>query len=303
MDKYLAEGDQEGIRKINEELEILEECTSAQNTAQEYLDSRAHEESSTSSEKSTRRKMSNVKEDQIQQWRIESAERRKQLVGLEKQTELVNQNRTVLNPRVIKEKEEGILSETEMEPQELRQREMKISLSINQQEQQKEGQKIKRRDDARIGDEEQHVIGRDLWKQLKRVSIPIFDGNKSTYEGWKAAFTTCIDQAPATPEYKLLQLRQHLTGEALKCIKNLGHSTGAYEASKNRLERKFGGSCRRLALYIEQLESFTSIQYGNAKDVEEFSDLLNVAIINLRDSHQYQELLLTLNTVEERQLN
>ena len=76
MDKYLAEGDQEGIRKINEELEILEECTSAQNTAQEYLDSRAHEESSTSSEKSTRRKMSNVKEDQIQQWRIESAERR-----------------------------------------------------------------------------------------------------------------------------------------------------------------------------------------------------------------------------------
>ena len=76
-DKCLAEGDQEGIRKINEELETLEkECTSAQNRAQKYLGSRTHEESSTSSEKSTRRKMSNMKEDQIQQWRIESAERR-----------------------------------------------------------------------------------------------------------------------------------------------------------------------------------------------------------------------------------
>ena len=109
---------------------------------------------------------------------------------------------------------------------------MKINLSINQQEQQKEGENIKSRGDVRIGDEEQQLIGRDLWKQLKRVSIPIFDGNKSTYEGWKAAFTACIDQAPARPEYKLLQLR-HLTGEALKCIENLGHSTGAYEASKN----------------------------------------------------------------------
>ena len=125
---------------------------------------------------------------------------------------------------------------------------------------------------------------------MRRVSIPIFDENKSTYKSWKAAFTACIDQAPATPEYKLLQLRQHLAGDALKCIENLGHSAGACEASKNRLERKFGGSHRRLAIYIEQLEGFRSIQYGNAKDVEEFSDLLDVAIINLRESRQYHEL-------------
>ena len=60
-----------------------------------------------------------MKEDQIQQWRIESAERRKQLVELEKQTELVKQNRTVLDPRVIKEKEKEMLREIEMEQQEL----------------------------------------------------------------------------------------------------------------------------------------------------------------------------------------
>ena len=142
--------------------------------------------------------------------------------------------------------------------------------------------KTKREDNANIRGEDQELIGIDLWKQLRRVSIPIFDGNKSTYESWEAAaFTACIDQAPATPEYKLLQLRQHLAWDALKCIENLGHSAGAYEASKNRLERKFGGSRRRLAIYIEQLEGFGSIQYGNAKDVEEFSDLLDVAIINL----------------------
>ena len=50
---------------------------------------------------------------------------------LEKQTELVNQNTTVLDPRVIKEKEEEILREIEME-QELRRREIRsISALIN----------------------------------------------------------------------------------------------------------------------------------------------------------------------------
>ena len=145
---------------------------------------------------------------------------------------------------------------------------MKINLSINQQKQQKEDVKTKIGDSASVGIKEQKLIGRDLWKQLRRTSIPIFDGNKSMYESWKAAFPACINQALITPEYKLLQLRQHLTGKALKCIENLGHSAEAYEASKNRLERKFGGSRRRLALYIEQLEGFRSIQYGNAKDLE-----------------------------------
>ena len=50
------------------------------------------------------------------------------------------------------------------------------------------------------------LIGQDLWKQLKRVTIPVFSGDKRTYQNWKAAFITCVDQAPVTPEYKLLQL-------------------------------------------------------------------------------------------------
>ena len=50
------------------------------------------------------------------------------------------------------------------------------------------------------------LIGQDLWRQLKKVTIPVFSGDKRTYQNWKAAFVNCVDQAPATPEYKLLQL-------------------------------------------------------------------------------------------------
>ena len=104
------------------------------------------------------------------------------------------------------------------------------------------------------------TIGRDMWTQLKRVAIPVFSGNKKTYESWKAVFIACIDRAPATPEYKLLQLQQYLSGEALKTIENLGHSGYAYEAAKERLERNFGGQRRQNVIRLEDLDSFKPLR-------------------------------------------
>ena len=106
----------------------------------------------------------------------------------------------------------------------------------------------------------------------------------------EAAFFACIDSAPATAEYKLLQLRQYLSGEALKVIENLGHSATAYEAAKERLERKYGGMRRQISIYLEDLEHFRQIRPGNAKDIEQFADLLDLAIINLKEAGQHFEL-------------
>jgi len=54
---------------------------------------------------------------------------------------------------------------------------------------------------------ESELIGQDLWKQLKRVTIP---GDKRAYQNWKAAFMACVDKAPAPAECKLLQPRPSL---------------------------------------------------------------------------------------------
>ena len=58
------------------------------------------------------------------------------------------------------------------------------------------------------------LLEMDMWKQLKRVTIPVFYGDKRNYQNWKAAFMACVDHDPAIAEYKLLQLRQCLAGEA-----------------------------------------------------------------------------------------
>ena len=133
-------------------------------------------------------------------------------------------------------------------------------------------------------------IGRDMWKQLTRVSIPIFNGDKRSYGGWKAAFVACVDKAPATTEYKLLQLKKYLSGEALRAVESLGHSATAYEAAKERLGRKYGGQRHQVNLYIEDLYNFCPIRPGNARDVDKLADLLHVLVINVKEALRGKEL-------------
>ena len=137
---------------------------------------------------------------------------------------------------------------------------------------------------------ESELIGQDLWKQLQRVTIPTFSGDKQAYQNWKAAFMSCVDRAPAMAEYKLLQLRQCLAKEALKSIENLGYSSTAYEAAKDRLERKFGGQSRQIVLYLEEIDSFKPVRVGNTRDLEKLADLLDVAIVNLKEANRFDEL-------------
>ena len=51
---------------------------------------------------------------------------------------------------------------------------------------------------------------------------------KNNYKSWKAAFSACINQAPAAAECKLLQLSQYFSVELLKTNENLRSFAAAY---------------------------------------------------------------------------
>ena len=135
------------------------------------------------------------------------------------------------------------------------------------------------------------AIEQDLWKQLKRIEIPVFTGDKRKYESWKAAFLACVDRAPATGEFKMLQLKQCLAGEALSAIEHLGHSPAAYDAAKERLERKFGGKRRQISIYYEDIDQFKQVRPNHSKDLEQYADLLELLVIQLRETGQHGELV------------
>ncbi|KAL4238005.1 hypothetical protein ACF0H5_002716 [Mactra antiquata] len=142
-------------------------------------------------------------------------------------------------------------------------------------------------------------LDNDLKSQMKRVQIPEFSGKKKDYPFWKAAFSACIDSTDSSGEYKFLQMRQYLKGEALEAIQGLGHTTIAYEKAKERLDRKYGGKRRLISKFLDEISEFPTIKNENSNIVEKFADLLDIAIINIQENdiedmqsgYMYQQLL------------
>ena len=271
-DEYSQRKDRIKRQRVGQEMEQLEcEFSEAQNRAQEYLDARKDEASSVCTETSeviSRRSQGEIKA------RQEAEQVRKEL-RLKKE-EIAHRQRQ-MKEEMVKVRQEW---QEELEERHWRLREAERELERRHRE-------LEEGISAELGEtspstSKSAAIGKDLWKQLKRVSIPVFSGDKKVYESWKAAFLACSDQNTATPEYKLLQLRQYLSGEALKAVESLGHSAAAYEAAKDRLDRKFGGQRRQISLYLEELENFRLIRAGNSKNIEKFADLFDVAVVNLR---------------------
>ena len=73
-------------------------------------------------------------------------------------------------------------------------------------------------------------------------------------------------------------------------IENLGFSGAAYEAAKDRLERRFGGKRREIAIHLEDLDNFKTVRDGCSKDIEKFADLPDVLVVNLLESGRHDEL-------------
>ena len=269
--EYLSSKEKEKRKKLTGEMDKLEaEFSEVHEKAQEYLDSRKDELSSlaTDASENTRRRRieeSVVRKSEEKQGLEEQAKREQDIA---RQKEDLEELRRQYRSRLFDEEDLQDLKESESKGLETGK-----TLVNNWAE-----------------SRSTPSLGKDMWNQLKRVSIPVFNGDKRLYEGWKTAFMACVDKAPATPEYKLLQLRQYLSGEAFKVVEPLGHSAAAYETAKERLERKFGGKRRQIALHLEELENFKPLRPGNARDLERLADLLDVTVVNLKEAGRHDEL-------------
>ena len=275
--EYSRQGDRKNRNKTTQEIEQLhQEFTEAQNRALEYLDNRKDDRSSVSTESpkpirftGTGKPSRVVRQefqtshplwqidDMLPQWQYSwqkiSEDHPEHLGSKPKDAYEFDDGKKTANPTEVNQvwRTSGIPNVRGVSwgpPYESVGAERVVKSSGFGERRRPESVEVKHDEDKRrfsqsrlFPDSEPVAIGQDLWKQLRRVTIPVFSGDKRTYENWKAAFMACIDKSPATPEFKLLQLRQYLSGEALKAIETLGHSASAYQAAKERLERKYGG--------------------------------------------------------------
>ena len=126
--------------------------------------------------------------------------------------------------------------------------------------------------------------------QLERIRIPVFSRNKMDFQHWNATFTSCVDMSSLSPQFKMLHLEACLAGEAANTIKGLGYSLEAYEAAKARLFRKYGGSRRQIQSHLEELKKLQPIQDNNAKELETFANVLERAVITLKENNRNSDL-------------
>lgn len=121
-------------------------------------------------------------------------------------------------------------------------------------------------------------------KQLERIRIPIFSGNKMEFQQWFAAFSICVDKTSLAPQFKMLRLEGCLRGEAAETIKGLGYLQTAYDAALSRLQRKYGGDRRKVQAQIEELRKMRPVNEGDPESMDKFADALERTIVVLKDN-------------------
>ena len=104
---------------------------------------------------------------------------------------------------------------------------------------------------------------------LKPITIPVFYGTIKEYKNWRSLFKIYIEDADASEQEKLLQLRQYLGGEAIRLVENMGFGPGALSKSLDRLKARYGGDRRMIMLLNEEIEKFKPIRNNELKDIED----------------------------------
>lgn len=73
------------------------------------------------------------------------------------------------------------------------------------------------------------------------------------YLTWWAAFLSCVDETSLSPHFKMLRLESCVEGEVADTVKGLQNSEAASQATRARLNRKYGG-------YKRQIQKLTGIR-------------------------------------------
>ena len=133
-----------------------------------------------------------------------------------------------------------------------------------------------------------HVV--DANKQLKRIRVAKFSGDKKEYQSWWAAFSSCVDETNLSAQFKMLRLESSLVGEAAKTAKGLGYSDHVYEAAKASLNRKYGGNRRQVQAHIDELRKMRPINADNPRQLERFADIMERTVISLKKNRKSADL-------------
>lgn len=116
-------------------------------------------------------------------------------------------------------------------------------------------------------------------RELIANKIEKFDDNPMNYHTWKASFNNMIKNVTISPSEELSLLIEYTTRTSKQLVQRLRN---AYIANPDKgtaelwrkLDERYGSNAVLVKAHLDRLSSFTKINYGDNKKIQELADLL-----------------------------
>ena len=143
--------------------------------------------------------------------------------------------------------------------------------------------------DYRAGRAESEEI-RKFFQGVAKPSLPKFSGEKWQFPDWWEQYEVFVHHADVPTKFKMVMLKNCLTGKAMDLVKGLGFTETQYMTAIKKLHERYGGEKRILQSHIEIVSNVKPMELHQLEDLEKFANLLQDMIAKLYDAGQDSEL-------------
>jgi hypothetical protein len=138
--------------------------------------------------------------------------------------------------------------------------------------------------------EESDVDLPKFFQGMAKPKLNKFAGEADQYQDWHAQYDIFIHKARVPTRFKMMMLKNALSGRPLKLIERLGYTEQQYQVALAKLDQRYGGGRRMLQIHLDAIMSFPTVKEENLQELEELSNRLCDLVTKLDESGQTQEL-------------
>ncbi|MCG8429599.1 MAG: DUF1759 domain-containing protein, partial [Candidatus Omnitrophica bacterium] len=129
-----------------------------------------------------------------------------------------------------------------------------------------------------------------FFQGMAKPKLPNFDGESQKYQDWWGQFDAFVHQANVPTRFKMMMLKDSLTGKAADLVKGLGYTEIQYAAAIKKLNTRYGGETRMVQSLTDSILKVEPIEMKELERLESFNNLLTDIITKLHDANQLGEL-------------
>lgn len=146
-------------------------------------------------------------------------------------------------------------------------------------------------------------FSKSIFKSIAKPELREFLGTEVEYIDWRSYWDAFIDDSDEEVKDKMMLLKQAVKkGKAAPLVQNLGYSETQYRLALERLERKYGGTKRRLQRQLNEVLDFDPISRYDYVGMESFITKLGDILATVEENQPAETGVSTIYAVAIQKL-